>query len=504
MSGLPLGNTEWHSIERRFALWGRISLSALYLSALGCHHEEENHYTSVTKAQTVSLVQPEVRDLVRVVGQPSFTQSYERSSVYPKMNAYIEKWIVDIGDRVKKGDKLATLFVPELVADHRVKKAKVVLDTERIALANQEVAVAQADVLTAEAQLDEARAELASNKAEAQRWDLEVKRLEQELKRGVVNPQDVLQTTNRWKASLAERDSASAGVRKAQASLLARRAALSKAKVDVRVAEADLKVADSEEKRLQAWVDYLVLPAPFDGVIVARNANTLDFVLPTTGDPSALKQAPYLSASGGSAPIYVVDRTDIIRVFVDVPEQDANYIQVGAKAEVLIKAYNEKPIPGTVTRTSWALNIQSRTLRVEVDLPNRDAKLLPGMYAYARVIIDRPGVRALPVAALMHLGDQTVLHVGEKTLCWLYENGRAKRIEVETGVSDGKWVEVTRRRIPNFSSSPDLDHPWEPIDGTEQVIQGNLSVLADGGPVNVEKPADKDTKVARSGSATER
>ncbi len=41
-------------------------------------------------------------------------------------------------------------------------------------------------------------------------------------------------------------------------------------------------MADSEEKRLQAWVDYLVLPAPFDGVIVARNANTFDFVLPPT------------------------------------------------------------------------------------------------------------------------------------------------------------------------------------------------------------------------------
>ena len=71
------------------------------------------------------------------VGQPSFTQSYERSSVYPKMNAYILKWIVDIGDKVKKGDVLATLFVPELVADHETKKATVVLDRERIALAKE-------------------------------------------------------------------------------------------------------------------------------------------------------------------------------------------------------------------------------------------------------------------------------------------------------------------------------------------------------------------------------
>ena len=267
------------------------------------------------------LIKPQVRNIVRVVGQPSFVQSYERSSVYPKMNAYIQKWIVDIGDKVKKGDVLANLFVPELVEDHGTKQATVVLDQERIALAKEVVEVAKADVKAAEARLEEARAELASCRAEAERWDSEVKRLQGEVDRGVVTPQDLLQSTNRWKASVAARDAAAATVLKADAELLSRRAALSKAEVDVRVAEADLKVAESEEKRLQAWVDYLVLPAPYDGVIVARNANTFDFVLPAKGDPSAFSRSPYLSPSGNAAPIYVVDRTDIVRIFVDIPER---------------------------------------------------------------------------------------------------------------------------------------------------------------------------------------
>ena len=119
------------------------------------------------------------------------------------MNAYIQKWIVDIGDKVKKGDVLATLFVPELVEDHGTKKATVVLDQERIALAKEVVEVAKADVEAAEARLEEARAELASYQAEVERWDSEVKRLEGEVERGVVNPQDLLQATNRWKASVA-------------------------------------------------------------------------------------------------------------------------------------------------------------------------------------------------------------------------------------------------------------------------------------------------------------
>ncbi len=453
----------------------------------GCHHKAESHYTSVGRPPTVRLVQPQVRDIVRVIGQPSFTQSYERSSVYPKMNAYILNWIVDIGDKVKKGDVLANLFAPELVEDHATKKAIVALDLEQIELAKAAVKVAKADVEAAQARLEEARAEHAGYRAEAERWDSETKRLDKELKRGVVNPQDVLQTTNRWKASVASRDAAAATVLKAGAELLSERAALSEANVDVGVAEADLKFAQSEEKRLQAWVDYLVLPAPYDGVIVARNANTFDFVLPSTGDPSANRRGPYLSPGGSAAPIYVVDRTDIVRIFVDIPEHYANYVHVGSKATVLIRAFRDQPIPGTVTRTAWALDIESRTLRAEIDLTNPGSQLLPGMYAYAKVTIERPGVWALPVSALMHLGDKTILQVGERSFCWICENGYAKRIEVETGVSDGEWIEVTNRRGSGSDAASSGDEPWTPIDGTEQMILGNLSILTQGGPVTEAK-----------------
>src|SRR5262249_9121636 len=121
---------------------------------------------------------------------------------------------------------------------------------------------------------------------------------------------------------------------------------------------------------------------------------------------------------------------------------------------------------------------------------------LPGMYAYAKVDIERPGVRALPETALMHLGDKTVLHVGEKTICWLYEDGRAKRIEVETGISDGEWIEVTNRRIAHSSSMAIGDEPWTPINGNEQIILGDLSILADGDPVTI-APASGATKVAK-------
>jgi HlyD family secretion protein len=211
-------------------------------------------------------------------------------------------------------------------------------------------------------------------------------------------------------------------------------------------------------------------------VITARNANTFDFVTPTTGDPTAFYLSPDI-APGGAAPIYVVDRTDIVRVFVDVPEKDANYVQIGTKATVLAQAYRDDEIPGSVTRTSWALNVTSRTLRAEIDLPNTGSQILPGMYAYAKVIIERPGVRALPVAA--------VTYVGDKTYCWRYEQGNAVRTEIRTGVSDGEWIEVTQRRQKLSPGAAPGTADWAPIDGTEHVILGDLSILAEGAPVRV-------------------
>ena len=396
------------------------------------------------------MINPTVRNIVRVVGQPSFIESYERTSIYPKPTAYIQKWIVDIGDKVKKGDVLATLFAPELIEEYGTKKANVVLDQQRIALAKEVVEVAKADVTAAVARVKEAEEILAKYQAEVDRWDTEVKRLQREAERGVVDTRVLLESTNQLKSSTAARDKATATIKRAKAELLSAQATLAKAEVDVRVAEADLKVAESEQRYAKAWVDYLTLTAPFDGVITGRNANTFDFVLPTTGDPTAFYLCPRHLARRRRADLR------------GRPHRHRPHLRRHPRAGRQLRPHRLQgyragqgvPRPADPRHRHahlLALNMKSRTLRAEIDLPNPGSQLLPGIYAYVNVIIERPGVRALPESALTYSGD--------KAYYWTHENGHAVQTEVQTGVSDGEWIEVTNRRRPVLRGAIDRRYP---------------------------------------------
>ncbi len=212
-------------------------------------------------APSVQLIHPPVRKIVREVGQPSFIEAYQTTPIYPKLAGTIEKPIADIGDTVKKGDLLATLYMPEPADELQARKAAVKRDEERLDLARKMAEVADANVKAARARLAEARAILVKYQAEVDRWDTEVKRLDREVKRGVVDPQILRESDHQRKASVAAREAARATIASAEAEVLASEASLAKAKVDVRMAEADLAVARSEMKRIEEWTGHLRSPA---------------------------------------------------------------------------------------------------------------------------------------------------------------------------------------------------------------------------------------------------
>jgi RND family efflux transporter MFP subunit len=460
-------------MSRRLPLAALLALGPAVILA-GCDRKAPATTAKAPGSRAVHAVPVARRTIERTVMQPGRVDAFEQTSIYPKMTAYLEKWNVDIGDRVKKGQVLATLFVPELLEEHRTKQADVALAGKLVAQSEKALEVADAEAKAAEAELAEAKANLGVYQAAVDRWKSEVARLAKDVEAKVVSRQVLDESARQLAASTSSRDAAQSAIDASSAALLAKQAAVSKAAVDIEVQQAQRNVAESEERRLAALVGYLELTAPYDGIVVARTANTGDFVLPATGDPSASMMAADTSAAKAS-PIYVVARTDILRVFVDIPERDANHVAKGTKAQVIARAYRDEEIEAEVTRTSWALNVASRTLRAEIDLPNPDEKLLPGMYAYGQVLIRRPDVFAIPLRALDARGEQSY--------CWLAQDGRATRFEIEVGVSDGSFIEVTNRRP---AATP--PGPWAPFDGSEHVILGDLTTLEDGEAIAVEPP----------------
>jgi HlyD family secretion protein len=459
----------------------RVTLSPCHLVTLslllacGCSKSDPPPASAISLDPAVKVVHAEYRNVKRTVEQPGVISAYERTALYAKISGFVKKWNVDIGDRVKKGATLVELVAPEVVAQHQQMQAQVVLDRAMVEQSQKQHVVAQRNVTAATEQVAQARADVKRYEADVKRWQSEVKRLTVLVKQKVVDRQNLDETERQLESSQAALEASRVLVRTRDAQRLASVATQDTTKTNISVAEARVPVAIADERRLAALVDYLTITAPYDGVVLARNVNLGDFVTPASGDPSQ-GQFSLGVAPNQATPLYLLNRIDPVLFVVGVPETDAAYVGPGSKARVRVPALANHEFTARVTRTSWALNPTSRTLQAQVELPNPKGKFLPGMYAYGSVLIERPNVRALPVAAVTQIGNQTY--------CYLLVNGKAVRTAVQTGVSDGTWVEVAGKQVRSAGES---EGPWTAFDGSESVIVGDLSTISDGQVVQVEE-----------------
>jgi multidrug efflux pump subunit AcrA (membrane-fusion protein) len=238
-------------------------------------------------------------------------------------------------------------------------------------------------------------------------------------------------------------------------------AQVEKAKADVTVAEARLGVAEADERRLAAMLAYAQITAPYDGVVTKRLVDIGHLLQPTGAQ------------ADNGRPLFAVVRTDPVRIFVDVPEADAALVRPGTPARVLVQALQEREFEGRVTRSSWVLDTQTRTLRTQIDLPNPDGLLRPGMYATARVTAEQPDALTVPAEAVIHRDDQSfVVRV---------EEGKAVLTPVKLGRRQGQRIEVlTKQTRPPGS---DGRRVWESFTGSEEIVRSNPTSLAEGQPV---------------------
>jgi len=406
--------------------------------------------TAETKRTTT--VRPEQRTIRRTIEQPGQIVGFEETPLHAKIAGHVRKLNADIGDVVKAGQTLAELWVPEVEEEFHQKEAAVLLAKAGIVQAERALKAADASLHKSEAAVRLAEAGKTRAEASLVRWHSEYERAQRMLRNQAIDQQTVDQTLDQLKSAEAAKGESAAGIQAAESAKAEAVAQRDRAEADVEVARAKLKVAEADRAHAAALLEYAHVKAPFDGVVTRRFVDT----------------GHLLQASSG--PIFQLVRTDPVRIFVDVPEADAAQVHVGTPAVVRIQALQDQELPGKVTRFSWALDAQTRTLRAQIELPNKDGALRPGAYATARLTVERPNVLTVPASAVLTQNDPPLL------VC--VESGKAIRVPVELGPRHGPSVEVLRKQT----------HParrgelavWEHFTGLEEVVISKPASLTEG------------------------
>jgi RND family efflux transporter MFP subunit len=370
----------------------------------------------------VTAARPQRKAIRRSITQPGQIEPFDLARLYAKIPAFVEAYRVDIGDHVKRGQLLADLSAPELGQELEQKKALVAQANANVEQAQAAIKVAEAEQSSYEARVNEATAAVDRVEAEFQRWNSEYDRVVQLVSRSAVTQKLADETKAQMKAADAARKEATAHVESARAVAAASRAQVEKSMADEATIRARRQVAEAEEARAAALVKYLKIEAPFDGVVSERNADIGYFA----------------EAGGGSQakPLFTVVLTDPVRVYVDVPEMDASLVDVGDAAVVRVGSLRGIEFRGAVTRTSWTLDATTRTLYTEVDIPNPDGQLRPGMYAQVTIeLAEHENACTVPQAA--------VVEQDGRTWCFIVDAGKAERKAVTIGLASGGEVEIT-------------------------------------------------------------
>ncbi len=435
--------------------------------------------SAAAEPAVVPTVRPERQTIRRTVQQPGQIEGFEETPLFVKITGYVQKLHVDIGDRVRAGQVLAELWVPELEEEFRQKQAAETLAQTQITQARRALEAAEANLTKAEASLTFAKAGLTRAEASRTRWDAEYERAQRLLAKRAIDQQTVDQTLDQLRSSEAALAESKANIQVTTAALAESKANRDQAEANVQVARARLQVAEADRKRTAALLAYAMVKAPFDGVVSRRQVNTGHFVQPPT------------TGTANNVPLFVVTRTDPVRIFVDVPETDAGLVRDGTPARIRVQALQDQEFAGKVARSSWVLDNQARTLRAEIDLPNPNGLFRPGMYATAAITVNRPAAFTLPASAVVAVDDEPyVMRVA---------NGKAVRTPVRLGSRQGPRVEVLQKQVE--AARYGQPARWERFTGTEEVVLKDPAAWTDGQAVPGRAPRRVAKEYARAATA---
>ena len=234
---------------------------------------------------------------------------------------------------------------------------------------------------------------------------------------------------------------------------------------DLDNAQVNLEAAWAAHESLQAQVNqmevalaqtetnlaYSYIRAPFPGYIAERNLDTGSYVTSATASTSTMSRG-----------IMSLHDINTVRVLIEVVERDIPLVKIGQKAELRAEAYPDQVFEGTVTRIVQTLNRATRTMTVEIDLPNKDRRLKGGMFARVEVTVGtHHQALQIPIDAVSRLEDTQYIYV--------VREGKAQRVDVEIGARDNNLVEILKG-----------------LSRDEQVVVSGKDLVQDGTPVQTQ------------------
>jgi multidrug efflux pump subunit AcrA (membrane-fusion protein) len=305
-------------------------------AAVAAASEEKNSLPLVTAAKVRRAAQDS--DVLL----PGTLSALTEASIYARAPGYVRKRYVDIGDRLRAGQLMADIEAPEL---------------------DQQVDQARAAVSQAQQQLAQTRAALVQAQSQRDLAKLTADRYNNLVARGAVARQDADTQESNFKTADALVDAQQA---------------------NIRAAEDNVRQAQANLERVVALQDYKNVRAPFDGIVTARNIDTGALISASGAGQGASPMSLGGAQAANGNEMFRMAQIGTIRILTSVPQANAPGIVVGMPAEVTVNEFPGRVFEGKVTRTSNSLDPNSRTLLVEVQVSNRDGKLLPGMYADIR------------------------------------------------------------------------------------------------------------------------
>lgn len=388
-------------------------------------NKSQQSNTPETTLTKVEVVHPARGGLDRICVQPGTVEPYEAADLYAKVSGFMIEQTVDIGSQVKAGQVLARIAVPEFEKQVDRDLARVTHAEAVVRQMQARFISAQADSKSAEASVANSRAQYKSRCSYRKFREKQLARLKELNNQRAIEAKVVDESEDQYEAALEFENAALEAIAGAEQRLISAKAKIEQSKADIDEAKAEVKVALADLERSRVFVSYAVITSPYDGVVTRRSFNRGDFIRSA-------------DVGGDRVPLFSVERTDLVRIVVQVPDRDVPYTNIGDLAHIEIDALPGNSIDTTISRLAESEDAATRTMRTEIDVPNKNGHLRRGMYGRVTLVLEKGTNSGLtvPSASLSIKGETRQANLK------ILRDGIIRVVEVKVGTDNGVSTEI--------------------------------------------------------------